>query len=199
MLTLLQQPNAAFRRFHRFVLALVVLALFSASNAALAQTGKLLSDNTKKGFTKSNQSKAFFHDGTWWVAAPDASLSEWFLWKKQGAVWNKTISLGTPGSIRLDCHMDSGNNKLYILAAHGSNTGTKFMRATYNPDDDTWTTDVGFPVTLTGFTYQGETPAFSRARKMATFGCWGREPAFCMRGVRRMAAKRGPAILRSKP
>ncbi|MGH7598982.1 MAG: hypothetical protein ACREOI_21720, partial [bacterium] len=124
-------------------------------------------------FYKPNQSKVFFHDGTWWVAAPDASLSEWFLWKKQGAVWNKTISLGTPGSIRLDCYMDSGNNKLYILAAHGSNTGTKFLRATYNPDNGTWAADAGFPVTLTGFTYQGENPSILTRAKNGDFWVFG--------------------------
>lgn len=122
---------------------------------------------------KPNQSKVFFHDGTWWVAAPDASLSEWFLWKKQGAVWNKMISLGTPGSIRLDCYMDSGTNKLYILAAHGSSTGTKFLRLTYNPDDGTWTTDVGFPVTLNGFTYQGENPSVLTRAKNGDFWVLG--------------------------
>jgi hypothetical protein len=120
-------------------------------------------------FYKPNQSKVFFHDGTWWVAAPDASLSEWFLWKKQGAAWNKTISLGTPGSIRLDCHIDSGNNVLYILAAHGSNTGTKFLRATYNPDDGTWAVDAGFSVALTGFTYQGENPSVLARAKNGEF------------------------------
>lgn len=119
-------------------------------------------EGTKGGtseYYKPNQNKLFFHDGTWWVAAPDGVLSEWFLWKKQGNAWLKMISLGTPGSIRPDCLVDSPNNKLYVLMASGSSTGTKFLRLTYNPDDGTWALDAGFPVTLTGFTYQSENPA----------------------------------------
>jgi len=107
-------------------------------------------------FYKPNQSKVFFHGGTWWVAASSATESEWFLWKKMGASWLKTISLGTPGSIRPDCLIDSPNNKLYVLAAQNS---AKFLRLTYNPEDGSWALDAGFPVTLAGFFYPGEHPS----------------------------------------
>ncbi len=84
-----------------------LITVGSACSSPAAE-GPVAIAGTKGGsseFYKPNQSKVFFHDGTWWVAAPDAGLSEWFLLKKQGAAWIKTISLGTPGSIRLDCYM----------------------------------------------------------------------------------------------
>ncbi len=70
--------------------------------------------------------------------------------------------------------MDSGNNKLYILAAHGSSTGTKFLRLAYNPDDGTWAAD--FPsggITLNGFTYQGENPSVLTRAKNGDFWVLG--------------------------
>ena len=124
-----------------------------------AAAGPAAIPGTKGGsseFYKPNQSKVFFHDGTWWVAASSATESEWFLWKKMGTTWIKTISLGTPGSIRPDCLIDSPNNKLYVLSAQSS---AKFLRLTYNPEDGTWGLDPGFPVTLTGFSYPGEHPS----------------------------------------
>jgi hypothetical protein len=151
--------------------SLVTVGSALTCNPPTAEGPAAIAD-TKGGsseFYKPNQSKVFFHDGTWWVAAPDAIANEWILLKKQGSAWTKAISLGGPGSIKADCYIDSGNNKLYILAAHGSSTGTKFLRLTYNPDDGTWATDLGFPVTLTGFTYQGENPGVLTRAKNGDF------------------------------
>ncbi len=126
--------------------------------AAIAGTRGSTSD-----FYKPNQNKVFFHGGVWWIAALSATESEWFLWKKMGVTWIKTISLGTPASIRPDCHVDSPNNKLYILTSQ--NNFSEFLRLTYNPDEGLWALDPGFPVTLNGFAYQSENPAvLARAR-----------------------------------
>jgi hypothetical protein len=124
-----------------------------------AAAGPAAIAGTKGGgseFYKPNQSKVFYHDGAWWIAAQEALVSEWFLWKKQGTAWIKMISLGTPSAPRPDCYIDSPNNKLYVIMAQNS---ARFLRFTYNPEDGTWALDPGFPVTLTGFSYQSENPS----------------------------------------
>jgi hypothetical protein len=105
-------------------------------------------------FYKPNQNKVFFHGGTWWVAAPDQTDNGWYLWKNVGNSWVRSLFLNATNSVRPDCYVDSGNNKVYVLVASSANTGTQFLRATYNNGD--WTTDAGFPVTLTGFTFPSE-------------------------------------------
>lgn len=118
-------------------------------------------EGTKGGssiFFKPNQSKVFYHANTWWVAAQDTSGTEWFLFKKQGANWIKFFSLGSPGSMKPDCFIDSPNNKLYVLLSHSSNDGTKFLRLNFDPNTGLWSNDPGFPVGLTGFRHQGENP-----------------------------------------
>jgi FlgD Ig-like domain len=105
-------------------------------------------------YNKPNQNKVFFHDGAWWVAAPDQSNNGWYLWKNVGSSWTRSLFLNATNSIRPDCYVDSGNNKVYILNASSSNNGTQFVRATYANGD--WTADAGFPVTLTGFTFPSE-------------------------------------------
>lgn len=109
-------------------------------------------------FYKPNQSKVFYHANAWWVAAQDTSGKEWFLYKKQGANWIKSISLGSPGSLKPDCIVDSPNNKLYVLQSHTSNDGTKFLSLTYSTNTGAWSYDVGFPVAILGFKHQGENP-----------------------------------------
>ena len=125
-------------------------------------------EGTKGGssiFYKPNQSKVFYHAGAWWVAAQDTSGKEWFLFKKSGANWIKSFSLGAPGSVKPDCFIDSPNNKLYVLLSHTSNDGTKFLRISYNPATGLWLNDLGFPVGLTGFKHSGEDPcALVRAK-----------------------------------
>ncbi len=120
-------------------------------------------------FYKPNQSKVFFHAGTWWVAAQDTSGAQWFLWKKQGATWLKAFSLGTPGSVKPDCFIDSPNNKLYVLLSHSSNNGTKFLRLSYDPIAGSWSNDAGFPIGLTGFKHQGENPCVLLRAKNGEF------------------------------
>jgi len=130
--------------------------------------GPVAIEGTKGGssiFYKPNQSKVFYHANTWWVAAQDTSGKEWFLFKKQGASWIKSFSLGTPGSVKPDCFIDAPNNKLYVLLSHTSNDGTKFLRVSYDPLTGLWSNDPGFPVGLTGFKHQGENPCvFIRAK-----------------------------------
>jgi len=110
-------------------------------------------------FYKPNQSKVFFHGNTWWLAAADNITGGWFLWKKNGAGWSKTISLSTSGSMRPDCAVDSSNNKLYVLLSSSSSSGSRFLRMSYDQSNAAWALDASFPVTLAGFTHQGENPA----------------------------------------
>jgi len=128
-----------------------------------AVTGPAAIEGTKGGdseFYKPNQNRVFYHDGAWWAAAPDGVTGEWYLWKRQGSSWVKANLISTNlGSSRPDFYIDSATNKLYILIASTSSTGTKFQRWTYNPDDGTWATDPGFPAALASFNYQGENPS----------------------------------------
>lgn len=128
-----------------------------------AVAGPAAIEGTKGGdsdFYKPNQNRVFYHDGAWWAAAPDGITGEWYLWKRQGSSWVKANLISTNlGAARPDFYIDSVTNKLYILIASTSSTGTKFQRWTYNPDDGTWAIDPGFPVALSGFNYQGENPS----------------------------------------
>ncbi len=109
-------------------------------------------------FFKPNQSKVFFHADQWWVTALDQNENDWFLWKKSGNTWTKTIKLSIEGSAVPDCHLEATTNKLYIFLSHSSADSPQFLRLTYNPNTDAWTKDAGFPVTLLGFTHNGENP-----------------------------------------
>ncbi len=109
-------------------------------------------------FYKPNQSKVFFHADKWWAAALDNVENDWFLWRKSGTTWTKMLKLSIEGSAAPDCHVESATNKLYILLSHNSADSPQFSRLTYNPNTEAWTKDAGFPVTLLGFTHDGENP-----------------------------------------
>lgn len=120
-------------------------------------------------FYKPNQSKVFFHAEKWWVAAPDNVENDWFLWKKSGGSWTKTLKLSLEGSAAPDCHLDAANNKLYILLSHNSADSPQFLRLTYNANTDAWAKDAGFPKTLLGFTHKGENPGVLTRAKNGDF------------------------------
>ena len=109
-------------------------------------------------FFKPNQSKVFFHANKWWVAAPDNGENDWFLWKKNGNTWSKALKLSIEGSAVPDCHLEAATNKLYVFLSHSSADSPQFLRLTYNSNTDSWTKDAGYPVTLVGFTHNGENP-----------------------------------------
>lgn len=106
------------------------------------------------GYNKPNQNRPFYHDGTWWTMARKSSDSKWYLWKLSGSSWSAQVALDDRTSTRPDCYMDSPNNKLYVLLASTSSSGTKLSRLSYS--GGSFSIDSGFPTTLSNFTFTGE-------------------------------------------
>ncbi len=106
------------------------------------------------GYNKPNQNRPFYHDGTWWTLARKSSDAKWYLWKLNGSTWSAQVALDERSSTRPDCYMDAATNKLYVLLATSSGSGTRFSRLTYS--GGSFSIDGGFPVTLSNFTFTGE-------------------------------------------
>ena len=106
------------------------------------------------GYNKPNQNRPFYFDGVWWTMARKSSDSKWYLWKLNGSTWDAQVALDERSSTRPDCYMDAAANKLYILLATSSGSGTRFTRLTYS--GGAFSIDSGFPVTLSNFTFTGE-------------------------------------------
>ncbi len=109
---------------------------------------------TTGGYDKPHQNRPFYHGGTWWTAARKSSDGKWYLWKLSGASWSAELQIDSRGSTRPDCYVDSPANKLYILLASSSSTGTKILRLSYS--GSAWSIDAGFPVVLSSFTFSSE-------------------------------------------
>jgi hypothetical protein len=106
------------------------------------------------GYNKPNQNRPFYHDGHWWTAARKSSDGHWYLWKLTGDEWSATLKIDDRSSTRPDCYMDAANNKLYVLLASTSSSGTKLSRLSYS--GGSFSIDGGFPTTLSNFTFSGE-------------------------------------------
>ncbi len=106
------------------------------------------------GYDKPNQNRPFYHDGHWWTAARKSSDSKWYVWKLTGSDWSAEVALDDRSSTRPDCYIDAATDKLYVLLASTSGSGTKFTRLTYS--GGSFSIDSGFPVTLSNFTFTGE-------------------------------------------
>jgi len=140
------------------LLALVVI-LFGVMTwhlpAAWARTGdEAPITGTAGGYDKPHQNRPFYHAGFWWTAAKKSSDSKWYLWKLYGSIWLAELEIDSRKSTRPDCYVDSPANKLYILLASSSSSGTKILRLTYS--NGAWSIDAGFPVLLSSFVFSGE-------------------------------------------
>jgi hypothetical protein len=118
---------------------------------------------TTGGYDKPHQNRPFYHGGAWWTAARKSSDGKWYLWKLNGASWSAELQIDSRSSTRPDCYVDSPANKLYILLASSSSTGTKILRLSYS--GSAWSIDAGFPVVLSSFTFSGESGnVFAKAK-----------------------------------
>ncbi|MDZ7291487.1 MAG: T9SS type A sorting domain-containing protein [candidate division KSB1 bacterium] len=102
---------------------------------------------TKKSFDRNNQSKMFYHGGSWWVTAQSKTDLKWYLWKYNGLFWTQGIQIHTAAKNRPDCILDASSNKVYILLP-GSST-TYITRLNYSGGN--WTVDSGYPYTIANF------------------------------------------------
>ena len=120
------------------------LGLLCAFSLAFAQSGKLLSDNTKDGYSKSNQSKVFFHAGKWWALAFADAEDTWAIWQYGDSTWSFATAAGnTSSSAHPDVVLNAATNKLYVLY---SSKASQFFRMSYSAG--AWTIDSGYPVSL---------------------------------------------------
>ncbi len=106
------------------------------------------------GYDKPHQNRPFYHAGSWWTTAKKSSDDKWYLWKLYGENWLAELEIDSRKSTRPDCYVDSPANKLYILLASSSSSGTKFLRLSFA--NGAWSIDAGFPVTLSSFVFSGE-------------------------------------------
>ena len=104
------------------------------------------------GFNKPNQAKVFYHDGSWWAAAADASDGKWYLWKYTGSSWSRSTKIDSRNSSRPGIQLDAASNTLYVALSHRGSS--RFARLTYSAG--TWTMDSGFPVSIPGFSHYDE-------------------------------------------
>ncbi len=112
------------------------------SNGFYVQKGRRLAGTTKN-FERGNQSKMFYHGGSWWLAAQSKATNFWHLWKRTNTdtTWTQSIQIHNQGKSRPDCILDAPNNKAYILLPGSSTTSlTRLSFAAGN-----WTVDGGYP------------------------------------------------------
>ena len=118
---------------------------------------------TTGGYDKPHQNRPFYHAGFWWTAARKSSDGKWYLWKLTGSAWSADLEIDSRSSMRPDCHVDTPANKLYVLLASSSSTGTKILRLSYV--GGAWSIDSGFPILLSSFTFSGESGnVFAKAK-----------------------------------
>ncbi len=121
----------------------LLLGMLWPGAEAHGQTGALISKDTKSGYSKSNQSKVFYHDGKWWAIAFNNPNSRWYIWKYAGGVWSRDEALDKSTSYKFDAALNSATNTLYLLGSHDSST--KFWRFSYS-SSTSWTEGAGFGV-----------------------------------------------------
>jgi hypothetical protein len=140
------------------LLALVVILLGAMSHnvpAVWAVTDdEAPIDGSTGGYDKPHQNRPFYHAGFWWTAAKKSSDDRWYLWKLYGSTWLAELEIDSRKSTRPDCYVDSPANKLYILLAASSSSGTKILRLSFS--NGAWSVDAGFPVLLSSFVFSGE-------------------------------------------
>ncbi|MGH7452565.1 MAG: hypothetical protein ACRENG_14555, partial [bacterium] len=122
----------------------LLLGMIWPNTEANSQTGAPISQDTKSGYSKSNQSKVFYHDGKWLAMAFNNPDSRWYIWKYSGGVWSKNVDLDKSTSYKFDAMLNGATNKLYVIGSHTSST--KFWRFTYSSGAASWTKDAGFNV-----------------------------------------------------
>ncbi len=126
------------------------------SNGFYIHKGRRIAATTKN-FERGNQSKMFYHDGFWWLAAQSNTNNFWYLWKRSDTTWTRTTQIHNQGKSRPDCILDVPNNRLYILLP-GSSTAS-ITRLSYS--GGSWTVDSGYPKTVSSV--QDKTMNLARA------------------------------------
>lgn len=124
--------TSTFRRFLAFASGLALAVVTLTTTPAAAQTGAVLHATTLANNPKSNQNKSWFHDGKWWMIAPDVTKNADYIWRYDGGgVWTRTGTKLEKGSFnRYDVFMDTALGELAVLRSH--TTYVKFYRYNYS-------------------------------------------------------------------
>ncbi|MDQ7052318.1 MAG: IPT/TIG domain-containing protein [candidate division KSB1 bacterium] len=135
---------------------------YSGSNFTVTPQGALGTSiaGTMDGSEKPNQSKVFYYDGTWWIAARSRADSDWYLWKYENNTWVQDAFIHGSSSARPDCFIEPDSAKLYVFVAHKSKT--RFNRYSYV--NGSWQMDSGYPVSLDFNTNNDDPASFCRAQ-----------------------------------
>ncbi|MGH7496868.1 MAG: T9SS type A sorting domain-containing protein [bacterium] len=112
------------------------------SNNFYTHKGRRIAGTTKN-FERGNQSKMFYHGGSWWLAAQSTGSNFWHLWKRSSTdtTWTQSTQIHNQGKSRPDCILNAINNKVYILLP-GSSTAS-LTRLSFAAGS--WTVDSGYP------------------------------------------------------
>ncbi|MGH9937341.1 MAG: hypothetical protein ACREAM_13930, partial [Blastocatellia bacterium] len=117
------------------------------------QAGALTDANTTATLAKSNQSKLFYFQSAWWLAALDAGDQDWFLWKFQNGAWSRDLKIETRAAARIDIVLEAANNRLYYVSSHSS--ATQFGRLLYS--NGAWAEEMAL-VEVANFDDSGNNP-----------------------------------------
>ncbi len=143
-----------FKRYIATIVVLLVTLVWHSTAAWALIVGEAPITGSGGGYDKPHQNRPFYHAGFWWTAAKQASDGKWYLWKLYGTNWTVQIEIDSRKSTRPDCFLDAPANKLYILLASSSSSGTKILRLSFA--NGAWSIDAGFPVVLSNFVFSGE-------------------------------------------
>lgn len=99
---------------------------------------------TNGTFARNNQSKTFYHGGTWWLIAQAQADNDWYLWKFDGIGWTQGLKISEYSKDRPDVWLESSKNKAYVLLP--GTTTTKFLLLQYS--GSAWSLDSDYPTTV---------------------------------------------------
>ncbi len=109
-------------------------------------------------FPRGNQSKTFFHGGSWWLIAAALADNDWYLWKFDGIGWTQGLKISEFSKDRPDVWLETSKNKAYVLLP-GTAT-TQFLLLNYS--GGAWSIDPDYPLPVN--TVQNDEMNLARAK-----------------------------------
>ncbi len=97
-------------------------------------------------FARGNQSKSFYHGGSWWMIAQAQADNDWYLWKFASLGWIQDLKISEFAKDRPDAWLEGASDKAYVLLP--GTTTTKLLLLNYS--GGVWTIASGFPKSVNG-------------------------------------------------
>lgn len=93
--------------------------------------------DTNDGLVKPNQSKIFFHDGTWWMIALRSSNGDWTIWRYDGGMdWTPLYRFSQSSKSHPDAYIDVAAQKLYVFFS--KNNDSEVLHFLYDAVNRDW-------------------------------------------------------------